>query len=133
MTKTTNLEISKKLAEIGFKADYDFVWCEDQKTKKIVMLDCDYDCYDYTDYNEIAPSYDLETLLDYINKLFLFNLDNVNYEKEFKFRFYYNKDNERGHFEENQKEGESLADTAGRLIIKLHQRGLIEFGGEDDK
>ena len=133
MTKTTNPEISKKLKEIGFKADYDYLWGENKITKEVVMLSSDYDCYDYAlNNNEIAPSYDLETLLDHINKSFFFDLSNINYDYKMKFTLYDQKDNEKYTFEQNQKEDESLADTAGRLIIKLHERGLINFGGEDD-
>lgn len=121
--KTTNFEISKKLKEIGFKADYDFVWCEHKKTKDVVMLSSDFDCHDYGySYNTLARSYDLETLLDslkskgYIQINITFTHAIFNFEGGKVIVFLQ----------------ESLADMAGRLIIKLHEKGLIRFGGENE-
>jgi hypothetical protein len=156
MTKTTNYEISKKLAEIGFRAecsyfyfhsdnnDYEASYLEAFGYDKI--SDCDYleafrydkisDC-DYLEafrYDKISdcdiedkyyPAYDLETLLDALPSQFgqsflqitmLGNQALIGYELQ---RI------ELSSLVDGKNE--SLADTAGRLLILLESKNLIKF------
>ena len=55
--KTTNLEISKKLKEIGFEAEFNFHY---KATDPVNLYDSGYEDYREKNY----PAYDLETLLD---------------------------------------------------------------------
>jgi hypothetical protein len=67
MSKTTNFEISKKLAEIGFRAECSYLYfhsdnnnCEANSLEKYVFGDiseCDIE-------DKYYPAYDLETLID---------------------------------------------------------------------
>jgi len=106
MTKTTNYEISKKLAEIGFSRQPFWVW-----TSK----DC---CYPYETHLDGFRAYDLETLLDAlpeINKqLPLICFSGISYLDPVNIGLSRNKN-------------ESLADNAGRLLILLHEKNLIKF------
>jgi hypothetical protein len=95
--KTTNYEISKKLAEIGFRAE---------TSTSISMLET-------KDY----PSYDLETLLsalpDTIGGCLMIHKEGMYYQESM--------------IEVQKQKNESLADTAGRLIIELCENNLIKF------
>ncbi len=76
--KITSFNVSKKLAEVGFRADYFF-------------------CYDnegilHLPQEGSIPAYELEVLIKSI-----------------------------------KKENESLADCVGRLLILLHEEGIINF------
>ena len=106
MTKTTNFEISKKLREIGFKV----------KT-------CD----------EWFPSYDLETLLDVLPKSIKYCGDTYYFWMTYSGSSdcyiigYSSGQLRKTELEKYSKENESIVDTAGRLIILLHQKNLIKF------
>jgi hypothetical protein len=97
MSKTTNYEISKKLAEIGFKAE--------TSTSMSMLETKDY------------PSYDLETLLDAlpdtIGGCLMIYKEGMYYQESM--------------VEVQKQKNESLADTAGRLIIELYENNLIKF------
>jgi len=124
MTKTTNYEISKKLAEIGFDKETNFYFTEIAPDK----FKAEY----YTNNNKyfLLKSYDLETLLDVLpekikigidrtpQSVFYFDKISFGYAKEPKIQF---------QFYCRVQENESLADTAGRLIIELHEKNLIKF------
>ena len=124
MTKTTNYEISKKLSEIGFSRQAFWVW---------ISKNC---CAPYqTDYDGFL-SYDLETLLDVLPR----EIPHKNHKKLFgmlvnlTINFIPKKDIVNigysfGSFDfiETKKNNESLADTAGRLIILLESKNLIKF------
>lgn len=126
MTKTTNYEISKKLAEIGFKAKAEKCWA---KIRHSVLSEIDLVNLDFTvpqNCDEWVLSYDLEILIDALPDLIL----GENKYKE-NYRLTYNSvlgffypNLEKGFY---KKENESLADTAGRLIILLHEKNLIKF------
>jgi hypothetical protein len=134
MTKTTNYEISKKLAEIGFRAECSyFYFHSDNNCKEKTLYNLEEFGFDKIDDCDIEdkyyPSYDLETLLDALPHNFML-------EKEIKFL----KMNQSGIGYEtgsspiydyqllcHRMKEESLADTAGRLIIKLHEKNLIKF------
>lgn len=154
ITNLTNLEISKKLKEIGFKADTLFYWTKVVKFKK---TDPDIDCITIICENEKwrlyktdVPAYDLETLIDALPDSFT---------REYKS----NKDGTIKEFEENLvieknkiwykcydietsdeanefwREYEyqqnisiyhyydSLTNLAGKMLIKLFEAGLIKF------
>ncbi len=103
MTTTTNFEISKKLAEIGFSRQAFWVW-----TSK----GC---CCPFETYLDGFRAYDLETLLDALPKNYLVKNDWL--------ECFLNRD-----FNGTKRlENESLADTAGRLLILLHEKNLIKF------
>ena len=128
MTKATNYEISKKLAEIGFSRQAFWVW---------ISKNC---CAPYqTDYDGFR-SYDLETLLDALP--LTIEIENWGNWKYYNIYFKMNKNGfwyenlcncdssacpvEKYHYMEII-ENESLADTAGRLIILLKSKNLIKF------
>jgi hypothetical protein len=144
MTKTTNFEISKKLKEIGFKAEAEFFFYLDKP---------DYGAWHISEEGQIfanekddcLPSYDLETLLEFaFNKIDDFIIcedrvfigdhaeqydtwnghwkitDNLLVERD---RFY-TRDNEKNTiitFSCN------YAELVAKLIILLHEKNLIEF------
>lgn len=122
--KTTNFEISKKLKEIGFEAEFNFHY---KATDPVNLYDSGYE--DYKERN--TPAYDLETLLEALPK----ELDKflgITYltlnKSNSGINIGYGNDEE---YVENlycwQEENESLADTAGRLLIQLFEAGIINF------
>jgi hypothetical protein len=142
MTKTTNYEISKKLAEIGFRAQCSYFYfhsdnndCEASSLEKYgfdKINECDIE-------DEYYPAYDLETLLNALPS----KIKGIEGECWFNIHFRMNKD---GLWYENLcncdsdqscpvesychieiKNNESLADTAGRMLILLHEKNLIKF------
>jgi len=146
--KTTNYELSKELSQIGFSKLTDFYHVAD--------ADCSSKGEDPGDYNLeylgegsgnlyksktcfCIPAYDLDTLIEALpNSLFKYNR---RYELEINFvrqelgYFYYF--NQYSYFEIDRLESiffkeESLADTAARLLIILHEKGFVKFGGEND-
>ena len=125
MTKTTNYEISKKLAEIGFSRQPFWVW-----TSK----DC---CCPYETHLDGFRAYDLETLLDALPKK-MTNKHGREFTLEISFGvsnwIYYVDENDYIFLSENYIHGqmeseknESLADTVGRFIILLFEKNLIKF------
>jgi hypothetical protein len=137
MTKTTNYEISKKLAEIGFNKETNFYFTEIAPDK--------FEAQYYTNNKEylLLKSYDLETLLDALPS----KIKGIEGECWFNIHFRMNK---HGLWYENLcncdsdqscpvesychieiKENESLADIAGKmlilLLILLHEKNLIKF------
>ena len=124
--KTTNFEISKKLKEIGFVAEFNFHY---KATDPVNLYDSGYE--DYKERN--TPAYDLETLLDALPKKIQFK------QKEYCFWMQWSGCSDcllLGYVYGNlraielevwQLENESLADTAGRMLIKLDEAGIINF------
>lgn len=150
--KTTNLEISKKLKEIGFKAEthlyYHFAF-------GCLNLTCHTreEAARYAKELGHIPCFDLETLLEAMptciklkKKLYYLwlggkgigyypevNSDrycggNIVYDMDDPILISFNNDYKKW----DESSDESLADTAGRLIIELHEKGLIKFGGENE-
>ena len=135
MTKTTNYEISKKLKEIGFDKETNFYFTEVAPDK--------FEAQYYTNNKEylLLKSYELETLLDALPSSIEYkNEYNVILNYDFflqndKLGYYY----EHGEYRNDYHMGdgifefsklsldESLADTAGRLIIELYEKNLIKF------
>lgn len=146
--KVTSYLISQKLAEIGFNKPSNFMIKNDGKIivaaqNKIIgkissfskpnKNGCDF-------LGDGYASYDLETLLNAIPD-FLRILDTIAIKQFFLYFFLYH--NSMGYCEHNdefgevrrnkkfnviRKENESLADCAARLLIELHDQGLIKFG-----
>ena len=132
--KTTNYQISKQLAEAGFKAKSIFGWHVDGK-----------ECAPAYPLSPTATgyfwSYDLETILESLPRrieLRKMGKDGVIYElracfqrsysEGFKESNYFGYQNFQGFHQElcfMQQENESLADTAARLWLKLKQAGLV--------
>jgi hypothetical protein len=124
MTKTTNKETSKKLAEIGFNKETNFYFTEIAPDK--------FEAQYYTNNKEylLLKSYDLETLLEALPNF----IENGNGTEnclvvDVAFgEIHYEGDCENDAlFITTTRENESLADTAGRLLILLHEKNLIKF------
>ena len=138
--KTTNLEISKKLKKIGFEAETFFFW-----TKAPKLTELDKDRYvialankaDFSEEEQMYPAYHLETLIEALpsvieregsgnNIYFKMNKNRVWYENSCNcdsseycpVNIYYRID---------RQKNESLADTAGKMLIKLFEAGIINF------
>jgi len=125
--KVTNFEISKKLAEIAFNVPSNFMVKPDGKiiaTQKQIIGKIP----SFSKPNEEGckhledgyASYCLETLLDVFPNFHVHNQENSQWVN---FSDY----NEQKEYFEDRKENESLADCAGRLIIKLYEQNLINF------
>jgi len=105
--KTTSFEISKKLAEIGFKAEAHH------------KLHCFKDDFLYS-------YYDLETILEALPEEI--NLEGYCQELLItKNLLAYQRATGAWDFEQIRNENESLADTAARLLILLHEEGIVNF------
>ena len=122
--KMTTFEISKKLAEIGFKANFDWVYEKGNKAGGLWNWSFEIAPWNDAKEEDYYPAYDLETLLEFLPEF-----------------------NRRGHLRQGYlltkghlgylgpinegvvcQENESLADCAARLLILLHEKGLIKFG-----
>jgi hypothetical protein len=138
--KTTSCEISKQLAEAGFnkykipegncpKASAVYCWhnfligaeLEDKTTETLAR---EYDIY---------PAYDLETILEALPN-FIANGNGTENCLVVDVAFgeiHYKGDCESDTlFITTTRNNESLADTAARLLILLHEKGLINFNEE---
>lgn len=148
--KTTNFEISKKLKEIGFKAEFNFHY---KATDPVNLYWLHFETIDsgYEDWIERnTPSYDLETLIEALPKKITTKFKHFDtgeiYEFEETLKIYksgisysHNEDDidwYRTHYgyystfdlSVNNSEGlKSLADTAGKLLIQLFEEGIVKF------
>lgn len=113
--KTTNYEISKKLAKIGFSANSHYRQNISDEDDNILE---EYDSYDLETILEALPNFIKERPL-VLDVAF----GEIHYEGD--------SDNETL-FITTTKENESLSDIAAKLLIKLHEQGLVKFGGEDE-
>ena len=100
--KTTSYEISRRLWEIGFKAEMlgNFRYAGD------------------------IPCFDLETILEALPSRI--NLENKDTSCKINLSF----DSIRygaNYFLVKREKNESLADTAAKLLLELHKRGLVTF------
>jgi hypothetical protein len=121
MSKTTNYEISKKLAEIGFRAETGFYWYEYDKGEEMrYIADAD-GAGKY-------KAYDLETLLDALpKKLKKYGELGTLFRSGFILGYNLQNFDDLSQLLQYQRQGESLADTAGLLIIWLYEENLIKF------
>jgi len=130
MTKTTNYEISKKLAEIGFfRKEHNYYWVvyfneimpQTPKLELVENVKCNLKREQY-------PAYDLETLWDALPKTLHNKLELRIWCHENKAFIGYQNFNG---FDESltleQQEDESLADTVGRMIILLHEKNFLKL------
>jgi hypothetical protein len=112
MTKTTNFEISKKLAEIKFNKETNFYY---RKTDKELFINTPPNLKDSEEF--FLKSYDLEILInalpDTIGGCLMIHKEGMYYQESM--------------IEVQKLENELLADTAGRLIIELYNNNLIKF------
>jgi hypothetical protein len=125
--KTTNYEISKQLAEAGFKAETDFYWAKWNEGDPELVHAKD----GTPPLIEKVPAYDFETILEALPKTIIFKT----IEKIYELRVWFNSDenqigyqNFQGFHSElcfEQQENESLADVAARLWLELKQMGLV--------
>jgi hypothetical protein len=133
MTKTTNFEISKKLAEIGFKKETDYFfyltkpdWFNKAWSWQYVWHYATEGWVDANNDSNFLPSYDLEVLLEALPEEI--NLEGYCQELLItKNLLAYRRATGAWDFEQIRNENESLADTAGRLIILLESNNLIKF------
>jgi len=114
--KTTNYENSKKLAEIGFKADTYFGYDR--------FYQLDYPISNGSSHH--IKAYDLETLLEALpafieleyrkgaKNYYLLNGVGIGYADTLEFFCH-------------KQQNESLADTTARLLILLHEKNIINF------
>ena len=125
--KTTSFEISKKLAEIGFKADkIEFAYKISDPSRHLFEVGFMGD----SRRDEYCQAFDLETILEALPKYL--EQDN-GFEAGLRFWWadgaswigYQNFSGFIITVDVNQKE--SLADTAARLLILLHEKGLVKF------
>ena len=148
--KTTNFEISKKLKEIGFNTPAEKCWAKIRlsKTQEFTLIPLTFDVFANCD--EWFPSYDLETLLDAspdsITREYKSNKDGTIKEFEEKllidkrvicYRCYDIETSDDANefwreYEYQQdisiyRRDDSLANLAGKMLIKLFEEGLIKF------
>jgi len=143
--KVTNYEISKKLAEINFQADFNYCYRKGEPERGVWSKSFEVTCWDGEDISNYYPAFDFETVLEALPE----RLTNENifiprinyYLRLSKEEIWYENEcdcdsdescpvNQR--FELNRARNESLADTTARLLIKLHEEGLIKFEGKDE-
>lgn len=136
--KVTSYEISKKLAEIGFKTDHSYKWfAKGQAIKtgdwihpvnedEIINLEA----ISYIPKESINfPAYDLETILDALPEFLKINgfphFLNL-YKNSVGYGTFSNPDA----IIQGRKVDESLANVGGRLLILLHEKGLVSFNNQ---
>lgn len=144
--KLTSFEISKKLAEIGFKANANFWWTKNQEVKTAYLKTLK-DFVPLSD--EVCAAYDLETLPNsvtnnnesfftedgdkgkltlYISKSLIgYGMPDVYCSHVMPDLFFgIDKNNETVFKEEYCND--NLVDCTAKLLIKLHEQGLVKFG-----
>lgn len=127
--KITNSEISKKLKEIGFDVETDFYWVKWNEGLPALVHKSEIT----PALIEKVPAYDLETLIDALPKKIQFKQEEYCFWMQWSgcsdcLLLGYVYGNSRAiELEVWQLENESLADTAGRLIITLWEKEIIKF------
>lgn len=133
MTKTTNYEISKKLAEIGFRAKAEKCWAKIRHSisSEFNLVNLDFAVPQNCD--EWVLSYDGGTLLDALPKSIKYCGDTYYFWMTYSSSSgcyivgYVRGQTRETELEKYSEENESLADTAGRMIILLYEKNLIKF------
>lgn len=135
--KVTSLELSKKLAEIGFEAETEFYWAETGK-RRIQLEYIEFEVGAFYQEWKYTKAYDLETILEVLPSAIELNNyypDSLSVGKEYLgYQLY---DPYCGNIDDvtrpNEKfwcvklNIESLASTAAKLLLKLHEAKLIKF------
>ena len=140
--KTTNYEISKKLKEAGFEAEFNFHY---KATDHCNLYDSGYEDYK----NRNTPAYDLETILDalpvyiikeykdkrngefkkYATQLTITKYAHNSYIIEYRcFDIVTKLEDLNNYYNRNFSlftENESIADTAGRMWLELKKKNLL--------
>lgn len=143
--KTTSYEISKKLKEIGFKVESDYLWFEEGQAirvgdwinpiNKIERHNKEKITY-LSNNHRSCFAYDLETILealpsiiqDIARPVYCLEMDN-----NMSFGYVYRPIDDDINFKykiDVRRDDKSLADTAARLLILLHEKGLVKFNKE---
>lgn len=124
--KTTNLETSKKLKELGFKVKSDFFFAVDEKYKPVPYEVLYKNSFEPHEIKRLVPAYDLETILEALPKNFTYELIKQDHQQ------YFRCESDTTRFDVkfiiNKEKNESLADAAGRLLVKLLQDNIIKLG-----
>jgi hypothetical protein len=126
--KTTNLETSKKLKELGFEAKSDFFFAVDRNYKPVPYEVLHRNSFEPHEIERLVPAYDLEKIIEAFPKTIKkenFNLNCCYALWHHKIKFFH--DN-LGEYQVEKKENESLANTAGRLLVKLLEDNIIKLG-----
>lgn len=124
--KTTSYEISKKLAEIGFKADAIFAW---RKTDGELLGYPHHINGEEMVLKHYYLAYDLETILDALPESIL-DKKTASFKEFLTLRtdgIFYECDLTVDHIGVEREGNESLADTAARLLLKLVEKGILTF------
>jgi hypothetical protein len=123
--KTTNFELSKKLLEISFREHTGIFWKMNSDGSQASPFRCGHGGDDYS--VKYLPSYELETLLEALpekvneeEQSWAVQQDYVGYMPRY-IRFIKNE------YFCDRLPNEPLADCAARLILKLHEQGIINF------
>lgn len=138
---TTSYEISKRLAEIGFKAETDFCWYKSNNVDGSLDInllyigdDCDMDAKPMQPNLEIPSQqeratlcYDLETILEALPESLTNGNEILNLRKDQIGYFWHEQGEEFCMTGVDKQDNESLADTAARLLIWLESKNLISF------
>jgi|GEM_PF-1889276 len=134
--KTTNYEISKELAEAGFEQKFPPAFYHVNSNGTLYYRTAQ---KEYSNLKGIfnVKSYDLETILEALPKQHDFFSRGIG---KYELRIWYHEgkafvgyQNYTG-FDKvmtfEQEQNESIADTAARLLILLHEKGLVNFNEE---
>jgi hypothetical protein len=122
--KTTNYEISKKLKEAGFEGKPEFYFAVEGNLRPVPYEVLHKTSFLDYDLNLLLPSYDLETILEVL-PAFIGNKNCLVIDVAFD-EIHYEGDSENDAlFITTTRENESLADTAGRLWLKLKEKDLV--------
>lgn len=129
--KTTNYDISKRLAEIGFEINSEAFFCYSRNTKEFTNQHEIYERWTEKDQEQgFYNSYDLETILEALQEKLPCNIKITSTEIKIENRPLFESPSMQFQFWEEKIErldNESLADTAARLLILLHEKGIVKF------
>lgn len=150
--EVTSFEISKKLAEIGFGAEHVFCWYSNSESNVLECGKCgsmsqivikDDGLEEVISHHEFAfpfafPAFGLETILEALPSNIIFSYCGSELQLTKSAIGYYglegnSEDGFAIFLEIEKEENESLTDCAAKLLIKLHEKGLIKFGEKHDR
>ena len=134
--KVTSYEISKKLAEIGFKGKSSFGWHVDNLESEPAEFPISRYAFDNGKY---FRAYDFETILNKLPQLI--NYKNEDFSRHIAINsagifFSYQRYDGRYRYLEDlvlHKGFVNIADGIAEFLIILHEKGLIKFGESNDR